>query len=103
MGEATVIKVLIAGEEYTLRAHATPEYTRKCAEHLDRVIRDIRQQAGALEMERVAILAGLALTDQLLQARAAAEKLQVGTFDSLTSLTAEILARLADSDLAAAS
>ncbi len=102
--EPSVVTVLIAGEEYTLRSHATPEYTRKCAEYLDTVIREIRQLAGAsLEMERVAILAGLALADQLFQARSLADQAQVGTGDSLARLTAEIETRLADSDLAAAS
>lgn len=103
-GEATVVKVLIAGEEYSLRAHATPEYTRQCAEYLDSVIRDIRQQAGAsLERDRLAILAGLAIADQLFQARSTADRLKTGTVDSLARLAAEIESRLPNSDLAASS
>ena len=103
-GEATVVKVLIAGEEYSLRAHATPEYTRQCAEYLDAVIRDIRQQAGAsLERDRLAILAGLAIADQLFQARSNADRLKTGTVDSLARLAAEIESRLPNSDLAASS
>jgi cell division protein ZapA (FtsZ GTPase activity inhibitor) len=102
-GEPNVVTVMIAGEAYTLRAQATPEYTRQCAQYLDGLIRDIRQQAGALEMERVAILAGLALVDQLFQARDSADQVQGGTLDRLTDLTAEIRARLAESDLASTS
>jgi cell division protein ZapA (FtsZ GTPase activity inhibitor) len=102
-GEPNVVTVLIAGEAYTLRAQATPEYTRKCAQYLDSLIRDIRNQAGTLDMERIAILAGLALVDQLFQARDSADQLRSGTLDTLTGLAAEIRARLADSDLASAS
>ena len=102
-GEPNVVTVLIAGEAYTLRAQATADYTRKCAQYLDSLIRDIRQQAGAIERERVAILAGLALVDQLFQARESAEVLRSGTLDTLTGLAAEIQARLADSDLASTS
>jgi len=103
-GESNVVTVLIAGQEYTLRSQATPEYTRQCAEYLDTLIREIHQMAGiSLETERVAILAGLALADQLFQARSNADQVQIGTGDSLARLSAEIEHRLADSGLAATS
>ena len=102
--ETNVVTVLIAGQEYTLRSQATPEYTRRCAEYLDNIIREIRLVAGiTLETDRVAILAGLALADQLFQARSLADEAQEGTGDTLARLAAEIESRLADSGLAATS
>ncbi len=102
--EPTVVAVQIAGEEYKLRAQATPEYTRECAEYLDRMIKEIRQQApSSMETERVAILAGLALVDQLLQARREAAEVRSAALESATRLTAEIEKHLRQSDLAAAS
>jgi cell division protein ZapA (FtsZ GTPase activity inhibitor) len=101
--EHTVVTVQIAGEEYKLRAQATPEYTRECAEYLDRMIRDIRQQAGSMEVERAAILAGLALTDQFFQAKRDAEHVRSDVFESAARLTAEIEKQLRQSDLAAPS
>jgi cell division protein ZapA (FtsZ GTPase activity inhibitor) len=102
--EPTVVTVQIAGEEYKLRAQATPEYTRECAEYLDRMIREIRQQAPAsMEVERLAILAGLALTDQLLQARREADEIRSATLETTTRLTSEIEKHLHQSDLASTS
>ena len=103
-GDANVVTVMIAGQEYTLRSQASAEYTRQCAEYLDNVIREIRQVAGViLDTDRVAILAGLALADQLFQARSNADQAQSGTGDSLARLAAEIEHRMADSGLAATS
>jgi cell division protein ZapA (FtsZ GTPase activity inhibitor) len=94
--DANVVTVVIAGAEYTLRAQATPEYARKCAEYLDRVISEIRQQApSGMEIERLAILAGLSLADQLLRTRESLE--------SLNRVANEIEARLTDAHLAAPS
>jgi cell division protein ZapA (FtsZ GTPase activity inhibitor) len=101
--EPTVLIVTIAGEEYTLRADATPEYTKRCADYLDQMIREIRAQAGALEGQRAAILAGLALTDQLFRARATADAEHTDMFATLSQLRIEIEARLDPPDLAATS
>jgi cell division protein ZapA len=103
MNEPNLVTVQIAGSEYKLRAQATPEYTRECAEYVDRMIKEIRQQGGSLEVERVAILAALALTDQLFQARLEAEKKRTETVDVATTLVAEIERRLQQSGLAASS
>jgi cell division protein ZapA (FtsZ GTPase activity inhibitor) len=101
--QTTVVTVRIAGDEYKLRAQATPEYTRECAEYLDRTIQEIRQQSGAMETERVAILAGLALTDQLFQARREANQVRSETVETASRLMTEIEARLHQSDLASTS
>ena len=102
-GEPTVVSVTIAGEEYKLRAQATPEYTRQCAEYLDQIIRDIREQTGPLEAQRLAILAGLALADQLFQAQRERDSVQFTTVETLRQLRTEIEGVLGASDLAASS
>ena len=65
----------IAGEEYTIRAEATPDYTRECAAFVDTGAQ-IERQGALVEGHKAAILAALSLTDQLFQARAETEALR---------------------------
>ena len=102
-GQSNLVTVNIAGESYTLRAHATPEYTKQCAAYLDDMINQIRQQAGKLDPHRVAILAGLALADQLMQARNEGGAFRAEALKTARLLSAEVEAQLARSDLAATS
>lgn len=74
--QKNVVTVEIAGEEYALRSEATPEYTRRCAAHVDRVISEIVEQGTLVEGHKAAILAALSLTDELFQARRDAEMLR---------------------------
>jgi cell division protein ZapA (FtsZ GTPase activity inhibitor) len=67
-GRRTVVSVQIAGEEYTIRSEASTEYTRECAEYVDRTIRDILGGVPTMQAHRVPVLAALAITDQLLRA-----------------------------------
>lgn len=103
MNEPNVVRVTIAGEEYKLRAQATPEYTRQCADYLDQVIREIRDQTGQMEAQRLAILAGLALADQLFQARREGDQSRSGAVETLKRMRAEIESRLGTPDLASSS
>lgn len=73
-GERSSVTVRIAGEEHTIRANAEAEYTRRCATMVDERIQRIKEQSGLLDTHRAAILAALSLTDELLQARATAER-----------------------------
>lgn len=63
------VKVMIGGEEYTIRSDVPAEYTREVAAHFDRVLASIRGSLPMMEAHKVAILAGLAVTDALFQAR----------------------------------
>ena len=63
------VKVMIGGEEYTIRSDVPAEYTREVAAHFDRVLAGIRGSLPTMEAHKVAILAGLAVTDALFQAR----------------------------------
>ncbi len=62
------VTVSIAGEEHTIRSSAEPEYTTRCAAHVDQRIHEIKKQVGLLEGHKVAILAALSITDELFQA-----------------------------------
>ncbi len=62
------VTVRIAGEDHTIRSSAEPEYTTRCAAHVDQRIHEIKKQVGVLEGHKVAILAALSITDELFQA-----------------------------------
>ena len=67
--ERNLVTVTIAGEEYTLRSEATPEYTRECARYVDATIADIQRQSRSLmEPHKAAILAALSIVDQYFKA-----------------------------------
>jgi len=76
MSEKMSVTVWIGGEEHTIRAEAEPEYTRRCARLVDERLSRIRSRAGRIESHRVAILAALSLTDELLQTRDELERLE---------------------------
>lgn len=61
--------MVIGGEEYTVRSELPPEYTRDVAAHFDRILVGIRASLPTVEAHKIAILAGLAVTDELFQAR----------------------------------
>jgi cell division protein ZapA len=63
------VTVRIAGEEYAIRAEATADYTKSCARYVDDRIAEIRRRSGLVETHKAAILAALAITDELFQAR----------------------------------
>jgi cell division protein ZapA len=95
-----VVTVVIAGEEYMIRTDATPDYTRDCADYLDRTIAGIQQNSKIVEGHKTAILAALALTDQLFQARAEAEALRSELARLADRLSADIERKMAAGDLA---
>jgi cell division protein ZapA len=96
----SVVTVEIAGEEYVIRTDATPEYTRDCAAYLDRTITGIQEKSKIIEGHKTAILAALALTDQLFQARAEAEALHREIGRLADRLRADIERKMAPTDLA---
>lgn len=71
----TVVKVTIGGDEYTLRSDRAPEYTRAVAEHVDRALQEVLSVSSIVETHKAAILAALAITDELFQARQAQREL----------------------------
>jgi len=92
--DRTVVTVTIGGEEYNIRAQASPEYTQECAAYVDRALSEIMRQGSLLQVHKGAILAALALADELFQARAELEALRTETVRRADSLSAQIEERL---------
>ena len=67
-GSVTTVTVEIAGNRYTLRTDADEAYTRRCAAMVDERMRRIGGGAR-MDASKTAIMAALALSDELLQQR----------------------------------
>ncbi len=63
------VRVVIGGEEYTVRSELPPDYTREVAAYLDAALKRVRDSLPMVETQKAAILAALAITDELFQAR----------------------------------
>jgi cell division protein ZapA len=63
------VKVMIGGEEYTVRSDLPPEYTREVAAYLDQALKKVLSQGALVETHKAAILAALDITNELFQAR----------------------------------
>jgi cell division protein ZapA len=83
------VRVTICDEEYTVRSELDPEYTRQVAAYVDQAIKRVLHAGPLVETHKAAILAALAITDELFEAR----KGQGETAQRLRLLSAE-LARL---------
>lgn len=68
----TVVKVTIGGDEYTLKSDRTTEYTRAVAEYVDSALKEVLASGSIVEAHKAAILAALAITDELFAERSAA-------------------------------
>ncbi len=81
-----VVKVMIGGDEYPLRSERSEEYTRAVADHVDRALREALSVGTRVESHKAAVLAALAVTDELFQARVAEREMA----SRLSLLTAEL-------------
>lgn len=63
------VKVVIGGEEFSVRSELPAEYTREVAAYLDAALKRVRDSLPMVETHKAAILAALAITDELFQAR----------------------------------
>ena len=68
-GSKNAVRVIIDGEEYTVKSELPPEYTREVAAYLDAALKRVRDLLPVVESHKAAILAGLAITDELFQSR----------------------------------
>jgi cell division protein ZapA len=82
----TVVKVTIGSEEYTLKSDRPPEYTRAVAEHVDRALNEVLSVGSMVETHKAAILAALAITDELFQERRASKEVA----DRMTNLATDL-------------
>jgi len=63
------VKVMIGGDEYTVRSDLPPEYTREVAAYLDQALKKVLSQGALVETPTAAILAALDITNELFQAK----------------------------------
>lgn len=63
------VKVTIGGQELLVSSEHPAEYTRRVAAHYDAALHAIRSALPTVDAHRAAILAGLAVTDELFQAQ----------------------------------
>ena len=82
----TLVKVMIGGDEFSLRSDRSDDYTRAAAEHVDRAMKEVRASGKLIESHKAAILAALAITDDLFQSRVAEREME----QRLSALTSEI-------------
>ena len=98
--EGNVVTVRIAGEDYTIRAAASPDYTRECAAYVDRTLAEYMRAGSLIHSQKAPILAALALTNELFQARQELDALRAELARRTAELITEIEARLSASGLA---
>jgi cell division protein ZapA len=65
----SVVRVTIGSEEYTLKSDRPPEYTEAVAEHVNQTLGEVQASGSIIESHKAAVLAALAITDELFQAR----------------------------------
>jgi len=63
--ESRSIRVSIFGRDYNIKGGSDEEYIKTLAAHVDSVMRDVVDKAGALSSGRVAILAALNIADEM--------------------------------------
>jgi len=63
------VKVMIGGEEYTVRSDLPPEYTREVAAFVDQALKKVLAQGPIVEIHKAAILAALDITNERFQAK----------------------------------
>lgn len=100
MTQLHVVNVTIAGEEYAIRTQASPDYTRECAEHVDRIVSQVMSAGAVIQAQKAGILAALAVTDELFQARREVEEMRTHIENLASRLANEIEAHLGAADLA---
>lgn len=83
------VRVTICDEEYTVRSELDPDYTRQVAAYVDQAIKRVLHAGPMVETHKAAILAALAITDELMDSR----KQQAEMAQRLKGLTSD-LARL---------
>ena len=98
--ERTVTTVEIAGEEYTIRSEASREYTLECARYVNETIDQVMARGSLVEAHKAAILAALALADQLFQTRQEADGLRDEVRRKAARMLAEIDEKAPGSGLA---
>ena len=68
------VKISIFGQEYSVKAPADPDYIKKIAQYLDEKMREVQSGFSSTQSStRIAILAGMNITDELFTAKQSGE------------------------------
>jgi cell division protein ZapA (FtsZ GTPase activity inhibitor) len=97
--ERNIVVVEIGGEEYSIRALASPEHTRDCAALVDQKLSDV-MRGSLIQVHKGGILSALVLADELLKVREELAGLRAELSRRADALTGEIEDRLAVRGLA---
>ena len=72
--ESNKVQISIFGQEYSVKAPADPDYIKKIAEYLDEKMREVQSGFSTTQSStRIAILAGMNITDEYFTARQSVE------------------------------
>ena len=85
--ESNQVKISIFGQEYSVKAPADPDYIKKIAEYLDDKMREVQSGFSTTQSStRIAILAGMNITDELFTARQSDESDSTEVEEKISSL-----------------
>ena len=85
--ESNQVQIPIFGQEYSVKAPADPDYIKKIAEYLDDKMREVQSGFSTTQSStRIAILAGMNITDELFTARQIDESDNTEVEEKISSL-----------------
>ena len=85
--ESNQVQISIFGQEYSVKAPADPDYIKKIAEYLDDKMREVQSGFSTTQSStRIAILAGMNITDELFTARQSYESDSTEVEEKISSL-----------------
>ena len=85
--ESNQVQISIFGQEYSVKAPADPDYIKKIAEYLDDKMRAVQSGFSTTQSStRIAILAGMNITDELFTARQSDESDSTEVEEKISSL-----------------
>ena len=85
--ESNQVQISIFGQEYSVKAPADPDYIKKIAEYLDDKMREVQSDFSTTQSStRIAILAGMNITDELFTARKSDESDSTEVEEKISSL-----------------
>ena len=85
--ESNQVQISIFGQEYSVKAPADPDYIKKIAEYLDDKMREVQSGFSTTQSStRIAILAGMNITDELFTARQSDESDSTEAEEKISSL-----------------
>ena len=85
--ESNQVQISIFGQEYSVKAPADPDYIKKIAEYLDDKMREVQSGFSTTQSStRIAILAGMNITDELFTARKSDESDSTEVEEKISSL-----------------